>query len=173
MSPTVKRILYATDLSPNSAYAFRFAADAARRHDARIDILHVHRDLPPGAEAMLHAHLNDEQWKALKTHRENYLRARIEHRLEALRDAKLVEDPGFADRIERIDVEEGNPSDVIVEKAEALHCDMIVIGSQGRAFLGFSQLDSTSRRVLSQSRKPTFVIPLPAGETEVTFHDEV
>jgi len=38
--PEIKRILYATDLTKNSAYAFFYAADMAKRYNARIVILH-------------------------------------------------------------------------------------------------------------------------------------
>ena len=40
MIPEIKKILYATDLSKNSSYAFLYAADMAKRHNARIVILH-------------------------------------------------------------------------------------------------------------------------------------
>ena len=40
MIPEIKKILYATDLSKNSIYAFFYAADMAKRHDATIVILH-------------------------------------------------------------------------------------------------------------------------------------
>jgi nucleotide-binding universal stress UspA family protein len=172
MYPNVKRILYATDLSPNSAYAFRYAADSARRYDARIDILHVQQKLPAAAESMLQAQMNHAQLTELKAHREKGLRSRIAHRLETLGKSEREKDPQFDHRIQSVDVQEGNPWEVILQMAEALHCDMIVLGSRGRGFLGISHLDSTSRRVLSHSRKPTYVIPLPEGETDVTFHDE-
>jgi len=40
MIPEIKKILYATDLSKNSSYAFLYAADMAKRHNARIVIVH-------------------------------------------------------------------------------------------------------------------------------------
>jgi len=40
MIPEIKRILYATDLTKNSAYAFYYATDIAKRYNARIVILH-------------------------------------------------------------------------------------------------------------------------------------
>ena len=40
MIPEIKRILYATDLTKNSAYAFFYAADMAKRYNAKIVILH-------------------------------------------------------------------------------------------------------------------------------------
>jgi hypothetical protein len=41
MIPKIKNILYATDLSKNSAYAFRYAINSAEHHGANIHILHV------------------------------------------------------------------------------------------------------------------------------------
>jgi nucleotide-binding universal stress UspA family protein len=41
MVPQIKKILYATDLSKNSVYAFYFAVDMARKRDAKIIILHA------------------------------------------------------------------------------------------------------------------------------------
>jgi nucleotide-binding universal stress UspA family protein len=41
MIPKIKKILYATDLSKNSAYAFRYAVNSAKKHGAEIIILHV------------------------------------------------------------------------------------------------------------------------------------
>ena len=50
MPPQIKKILYATDLSKNSSYAFLYAIDMAKKHDARIVILHVIEPLPAYAE---------------------------------------------------------------------------------------------------------------------------
>jgi len=41
MIPRIRNILYATDLSKNSAYAFRYAFNSAEHHKAKIHILHV------------------------------------------------------------------------------------------------------------------------------------
>jgi nucleotide-binding universal stress UspA family protein len=46
MIPQIKKILYATDLSENSSYAFFYAIDLAQRHDAKIVILHVIEPIP-------------------------------------------------------------------------------------------------------------------------------
>ena len=48
--PQIKKILYATDLSKNSSYAFLYAIDVAKKHDARIVILHAVEPIPAYAE---------------------------------------------------------------------------------------------------------------------------
>ena len=46
MIPKIKKILYATDFSKNSSYAFLYAVDMARKHDAKIIILHSVDPIP-------------------------------------------------------------------------------------------------------------------------------
>jgi hypothetical protein len=41
MIPRIKKILYATDLSQNSAYAFQYALNSAYKYCADLVILHV------------------------------------------------------------------------------------------------------------------------------------
>ena len=41
MIPEIKKILYATDLSKNSSYAFLYAVDMAEKHDAPIVMLQL------------------------------------------------------------------------------------------------------------------------------------
>jgi len=50
MTPQINNILYATDLSKNSSYAFLYAIDMAKKHDARIVILHAIEPTPDYAE---------------------------------------------------------------------------------------------------------------------------
>ena len=41
MIPEIKRVLYATNLSENSMYAFRYAVNTMETHDAEMVVLHV------------------------------------------------------------------------------------------------------------------------------------
>ena len=46
MIPQIKKILYATDLSRNSAYAFYYAVDLAQKKGATIVILNTIEPIP-------------------------------------------------------------------------------------------------------------------------------
>jgi nucleotide-binding universal stress UspA family protein len=61
MVPKIQKILYATDLSENSAYAFRYAIDSAKKHDASIVVLHVLEKMPPFALALVGSQLREEK----------------------------------------------------------------------------------------------------------------
>ena len=61
MAQDIKRILYATDLSDNSAYAFGYALNLAKKYNAEITILHV-LDIMMGMSAnMVGVYFNEKQ----------------------------------------------------------------------------------------------------------------
>lgn len=172
MIPKIRKILYATDLTPNSAYAFRYAIDAAKKHNASIVILHVLEPIPGSAYApWINIYFDKEQEKknleellADKTNQ-------IKRRLEIFCDRELKGDPERVDRVVSIELCQGFPAEVILRKANELECDAIVMGTHGKGIIGHTFLGSTAKRVLRRVRKPVFIIPLPKGETDVTFHD--
>jgi nucleotide-binding universal stress UspA family protein len=73
--------------------------------------------------------------------------------------------------VKSIEVCEGFPAEVILSKADKLNCDAIVMGTHGKGIIANTFLGSTSKRVLRRTRKPVFIIPLPKGELDITFHD--
>ncbi|MBC2744902.1 MAG: universal stress protein [Desulfosarcina sp.] len=63
MTQEIKRILYATDLSENSAYAFGYAISLAKKYDAEITILHVIDETMESSIYMLGAFPNQEPFE--------------------------------------------------------------------------------------------------------------
>jgi nucleotide-binding universal stress UspA family protein len=173
MIPKIKRILYTTDLSPNSAYAFQYAINSANNHDAKIIILHVFESLSRAARAQMELYLDDEKRKEIFGERASFLLDRIKKRLKAFSDKELKDYPKAEDRIESIQVCEGFPADMILEKVNELECDAIVMGTHGKGVIANAFLGSVAKRVLRRTRKPVFIIPLPRGEMNLTVHDEV
>ena len=72
MIPKVKKILYATDLSKNSAYALSYAMNSAKRNDAEIVILHVMEVMDTNTYNLLGTKLISEELVAEKTKENNY-----------------------------------------------------------------------------------------------------
>jgi nucleotide-binding universal stress UspA family protein len=173
MIPKIQRLLYATDLSPNSAYAFRYAINSAMKHDAKIIILHVFESPSPAVRVQMEFYLDNEQRIKIFDERVNCTLDRIKKRLSAFSDKELKDYPKAEDRIESIQVCEGFPADLILEKADELKCDAIVMGTHGKRIIANAFLGSIAKRVLRRTRKPVFIIPLPRGETDITVHDDV
>jgi nucleotide-binding universal stress UspA family protein len=172
MIPKIRKILYATDLSANSAYAFRYAINSAIMHDAKIIILHAFEDMSPAVRAQMEFYLTDERRKEIFDERVSHALDRIKKRLRNFSDKELKDYPKAEECVESIQVCEGFPADTILQKANELECDAIVMGTHGKGVVANTFLGSVTKRVLRRTRKPVFIIPLPKGETDITVHDE-
>jgi nucleotide-binding universal stress UspA family protein len=169
MIPKIQKILYATDLSENSAYAFRYAVNSAKKHDATIIILHVIEQMSPFVRSLVDTYIDEEERKKLHDEKMTYTMDRIRNRLQIFCDRELKDDPECVDKIESIEVVEGYPADEILKKADELNCDAIIMGTHGKGFISHAFLGSVAERVLHRARKPVFIIPLPKGETDITL----
>jgi nucleotide-binding universal stress UspA family protein len=158
MIPPVKKILYATDLSKNSIYAFYYAMDMARKYDAEILILNVIEPI----SARAYGGQTDKM--SLDQHKTSV--EVIRNRLQEF--CKKVEARNGADcvtRVAKILVQIGEPVEEILKAVEEEKGDLIVLGNHSKGFLAHAFLGSVSRAVLDRSRKPVFIIPLPSDDT--------
>ena len=171
MIPKIQKILYATDLSENSTYAFRYAIDFAKNHDADIIILHVLEKLPTTARAIVDSQVGEEKHKEILEQTKTYTMDRIQKRLQIFCDRELKNDPECIDKVVSIEICEGYPEEEILRNAEESDCDVIIMGTHGKGILSHAFLGSVAARVLRRVRKPVFIIPLPRGETDITIHD--
>lgn len=160
----IKKILYATDLTNNSAYAFLYATDLARCHGARIVILHAIESVPSHVEG--EAGITDED----KRKREERAVEEIKKRLQ--RFCKKAEDeigPPCTELVSKILVPRGYPPEEILNAANGEECDVIVLGNHGKGFLAHTFLGSVSNSVLQRTRKPVFIIPLPSERLTIEW----
>lgn len=169
MIPRIKNILYATDLSKNSAYAFRYAVNSAQKHDATIHILHVIETLSPATEGLLLSYIDQEKLGKLKEEKQETLIKRIKDRLSEFAQRELKDDPETVKRVASINVVFGDPAVEILQKADDLNCDAVIMGTHGKGLISHAFLGSVSERVLHRIKKPVFIIPLPAGETNISM----
>jgi nucleotide-binding universal stress UspA family protein len=165
----IKKILYATDLSKNSAYAYFYAADMARRRDAKIVILHAIEPLPQYVKAY-YERLYDKNVTKVERDQEEEIVQEINKRLDDFcRKAEAHIGSPCADLVSKILVIRGNPVEEILRVAEVEGCDAIVLGNHGKGFLTQTFLGSVSRSVLDRTRKPVFIIPLPSEEVDLVW----
>lgn len=164
MTPEIKNILFATDLSENAHYAFEYASAIAERFGAAITILHVLEELSPSSLGLVGDIVGKERWVELKKRNEesaiSSIRVRIENYYKAVNQT-VSKHPSI---VQRIIVKTGHPVDQIIRCAEKADCDIIVMGSRGQGMLAEAMLGSTSHRVLRRCGKPVLVVRMPGGE---------
>jgi len=164
MIPKIKKILYATDLSKNSSYAFMYATDVARRHDARIVMLHAIEPVP--AYAAAYTGITDE----LKQKQQEETVEEIRKRLgEFCEKAEAHIGTPCVGLVSKILVPRGHPPEEILNAADKEGCDVIILGTHGKGFLAHTFLGSVSSAVLNRTQKPVFIIPLPSEKTTLDW----
>ncbi len=171
MIPKINKILYATDLSPNSSFVFRYAINSAIKHDARIVILHVFELFSTAARSQIELYIDEEVRRRIFHERVGETKDRIKKRLDVFCEKELQAYPGSAERVVAIEVSEGFPAEKILTKAEEHACDVIIMGTHSKGIIANTFLGSTAKRVLRRTRIPVFIIPLPKGEIDITVQD--
>jgi len=164
--PKIKKILYATDLSENSAYAFYFAIDLAKKHNANIIILHAVKPIPPDVMPYI------EREKIVQIEKDIIREAieEIKNRLQSF--CTRVEGqigPPCVELVSKTLVPLGHPMEEILNAADREGCDLIGLGTHGKGFLAHTFLGSVSRAVLHRTQKPVFIIPLPSEKTNLDW----
>jgi nucleotide-binding universal stress UspA family protein len=167
MIPQIKKILYATDLSKNSSYAFLYAIDMAKKNDAKIVILHAIEPVPAYAEA--YGAMTDE---FEKRQLEEINESMEKHLQGFCKKAESQIGPPCVELVSKILVPLGHPPEEILNAADQEGCDAIVIGTHGKGILAHTFLGIVSSAVLHRTRKPVFIIPLPSEKT-TTDWDEI
>ena len=170
MIPQIKKILYATDLTKNSSYAFYFAADMARKHDAKIVILHCIGTIPPSV--YMEAGFTDAE-KVMQRAKEQEKEEDIAEIRKSLGEfCQKVEaqiGPPCANLVSDVLVRAGYPVEEILNTADTEGCDVIVLGTHGKGWLRQAFLGSVARSVLERTRKPTFIVPLPSEKSSIDW----
>jgi nucleotide-binding universal stress UspA family protein len=136
-----KRILLATDGSPDAEQAMVYARDLALRDGARVFVVHAFDPVPgylgdPWRDRVAARHVSAGQEVA-------------DNATQSLREAGI-------DVI--VEVLEGPPADAILKVADVRACDLIVMGSRGHGTFASLLLGSVSHRVLSHARIPVMAV---------------
>lgn len=165
MIPKIRKILYTTDLSENSAYAFRYAVKMAEAYDAQITIIYILEkprfEGEPDSLEDVNKMFADKKTAQLK---------RIKTRVEAVIQRELKDKPDSQKRIAKIEILEGHPAAAILQKADKMKADILIMGTHGKGLIAHAFLGSVASQVLQRIRIPVFIIPIPK-ETDITFND--
>jgi len=169
MIPEIKRILYATDLTKNSAYAFFYAVDMAKRYNARIVILHSVEPVGHMYSEGMTDRIEEILQRSKKKERETDLEEIKKSLQEFCKRTESQMGGPCVELVSKILVPLGHPVEEILKAADEEGCDAIVLGTHGKGFLRHTFLGSVAEDVLERTRKPVFIIPLPSEKTNIDW----
>ncbi len=173
MKPVIKRILYATDLTPNSSHALSHAINLAQSIDAEIVSLFVFDQPSFSFPVHIEDHIPEDRQVEFEEERRGQAAERMKKRFQIICEKEHADNPDCVRRLASVEVCTGFPAELILSKADELDCDIIVMGTHGKGVIRQTFLGSMAKKVLRRTRKPVFIIPLPDEETDITFRDEM
>jgi nucleotide-binding universal stress UspA family protein len=161
MLPNYKGILYATDLTPNSEYAFKHAMLLARKFSANVHILHVIPEVDASFRSYVTSMMGEGKLESFETEHKQQAKETLSNKLDEFAQKELSDHPEDYKNIKGIEVLHGNAVAEILKSADRLDADVIVMGTHGKGLLVHTFLGSVAEKVLQKAKRPVFVIPIP------------
>lgn len=129
----ISKILCGVDGSPSSKKALNFAIDLANRYSAKLCIIHALPNyLPVFGISDKSLQKEEEKFKIENTNH-------IQKFLNSFPIKKI--------KVETI-IDLGSPANILLDHAEDLDCDLIVIGAKGHSLLHHVLIGSTAEKIL-------------------------
>ncbi len=147
-----RRVLLATDFSPQAEAAFPWAARLAASNDGCVVLAHALED-DLVATAPVFAHFMAPGALDVGHYREEFRRG-ASKALEAAADRLRA----HGVEVETLLLEGGKPAQALVEAALDQRCSAIVIATQGRSGLAHLLLGSTAEKVVRTAKVPVLTV---------------
>lgn len=167
MLPEIHTIVYATDLSPRSPEAFRYAMSLAHKYDAEIVLVYAVEPLPPMAQSLVSMYLPEgESDTGIPAATRERLFADIRDRLRHFCQDEVCVDLGGHERVAEIVVREGHAAEVILAESARVGADLVVMGAHGHSAVGELLLGSVSHTVVQRCPVPVLIVRHPKAGPE-------
>jgi len=167
MLPSITNILYATDLSKNALFAFRYAMALASASDAKIVILYILPMVDSAMEVPIITQMGEEMYYKLREEKSRQVIENIKKKLQDFSQKELQDAQCKAERVSSILAREGDTVDEILKAADTLKSDIIVIGAHGKGILSHTFLGTVPDKLLRRSRVPVLVVPIPKDAADI------
>jgi nucleotide-binding universal stress UspA family protein len=156
----IRSMLYATDLGLYAPYVLQHALALARTFKAELYVIHVVEPMGLFAESVLQSYLGEDVLKTLHSEGVNNVIESIESRvLDGFRE-ELGEGNRDLELIRTVRVVQGDPSNVILDQAQKLAVDLVVVGSHSHGTQGDTPIGRTAARVLQLCEVPVYMVPM-------------
>ncbi len=153
----MKTLLYATDFSDNSIAALKFAKMLRQQFNAKLYMLHIF-DMKPtfmSTVSISYSRLEESALKETKNKLVQFCKKHLGKEPEALDISLIVSEHSIA-------------STAILENAEKINADLIIIGTKGSTILKDLFIGSTASTLISKSYVPLIMVPKKAHSKQIT-----
>jgi ACR3 family arsenite transporter len=177
MVPTLRRILYATDLSETARHAVRYACSLGNRYGAEVTVLHVIPDIieefSKEAGIDLAEHMDKKEWESFNALGIQKAKAAIARRLDETSRQVKKEIPECPIIAENAQVLVGNPVEQILSAAIEGAYDLVIMGTHGHGGIEQAVIGSVAGEVIRKCPVPVMVIRLPKDKQPAQEDSEI
>ena len=159
MSIKINNILVAKDLSKESSSVIRYALELGCKFHAQVHVLHVMPTvdssvlnmvaLTMGPDTLAKFNATNEAEIAEKTR--NQLHQIIQQETELLEEEIMLPP--------KVEVHHGEPASMILDVADRLDVDMIILGSHSKGKLHYAFLGSVAEKILRKTHRAMTIVP--------------
>jgi nucleotide-binding universal stress UspA family protein len=165
MLPSLKTILYATDLGLHAPRVLRYALSLASSYGGHVVIVHAVEPLGTQARHMVELYTGQQDIALAEQTRWPELERSLLGRLRSLCVAEGCTDDIGPGMVIDMRVLPGRPDEVILREADRIKPDVIVMGSHGHTTVGEILLGSTAHRVSQRAAVPVLLVRTDEADT--------
>ena len=164
MSIKIKKILVAKDLSKESSNVIRFALELGSKFDAEIHVLHVMPTVDHAVLNMVAISMGPDKLAELNAMNEKDLGEQTRRQLNAILEEETRRGDVRLSTPPQIEVHHGEAAPMILQVADRLDSDMIILGSHTKGKLHYAFLGSVAEKILRKTHRTVLIVPPGVGQ---------
>ena len=157
----IKHILFACDLGAFTPFALKYVESLAVQFDAKVSIVHAVPPIADLTKAVINSYCSEQvKHELLNMSDVSGINDVLRDRVFDLISQSPDDNSNLLDHIADIVIATGNPAEVILNEAERLCSDVIIIGSHGPNAVDRHLIGSIASKVLQLAKTPVFMVPM-------------
>ena len=163
MEMQIKKILVAKDLSKESSRVIRYALELGCKFHAQVHVLHVMPTVDSSVLNMVALTMGADNLAKFNAVNEAELADKTKEQLHAIiaQETELMAEESAHPPL--VEVHHGEPAPMILEVADRLDADMIVLGSHSKGKLHYAFLGSVAEKILRKTNRVVTIVPPHVG----------
>ncbi|MDX2494230.1 MAG: universal stress protein [Desulfuromusa sp.] len=163
MNMEINKILVAKDLSKESSRVIRYALELGCKFHAQVHVLHVMPTVDSSVLNMVALTMGADNLAKFNATNEAELAEKTREQLDKIikTETELMEEDDI--HPPEIEVHHGDAAPMILDVADRLDVDMIVLGSHSKGKLHYAFLGSVAEKILRKTHRAVTIVPPQIG----------
>ena len=159
MAFQIQTILVAKDMSEEANQVIRYGLELGSRFHAQVHVLHVMPTVDPSVLNMVALTMGADKLAKLNKQNEAELAEKTRQQLEEVtqQEADLMEEK--VKHPPQVEVRHGEPAATILNVADRLGADLLLLGSHSKGKLHYAFLGSVAEKILHKTHRAVLIVP--------------